>query len=86
MVLGGYDRENNGQKQTYILRIEDNGDTCIREINTFPLPEAEGFWNNNPIIHKKMIFALQNVSVGHSDCSESVRKILSFDGNSWRAL
>ena len=84
MVMGGYDENNLGYKQTYILRIEETGSTSIRDVNVYPLPVAEGFWSSNPIIHKKMVFALQNVSIGENDCSESVRRILSFDGIAWK--
>lgn len=63
--MGGYDENNIGYKQSYILKIEDPpGVASIRDVNTFPLPVGEGFWNSNPIVHKKMIFALQNVSTG----------------------
>ena len=86
MVMGGYDESNYGYRQTYILRVDDNGTTSIREVNAFPLPIAEGLWNSTPLVHKKIIFALQNVSTGENDCSESVRRILSFDGNSWKEL
>ena len=58
MVLGGYDEANAGYKQTYILRVEESGASSIREVNVYPLPTAEGFWSSNPVIHKKMIFAL----------------------------
>lgn len=30
-------------------------------INVFPLPDGEGFWDNNPIVHNKKVFALQNI-------------------------
>lgn len=62
MVMGGYDASNEGQRQTYILKIEESGDHILKDINTYPLPLPEGFWNNNPIIHKKLIFVLQNVA------------------------
>jgi hypothetical protein len=84
MVMGGYDERNRGYSQTYILKVEDSGATLLREINVFPLPNPEGFWSSNPVIHKKMVFALQNVSTGDNDCSESVRRILSFDGAGWK--
>lgn len=37
MVMGGYDEENIGQKQTYVLRIDPTG-YYIRDINSYPLP------------------------------------------------
>jgi hypothetical protein len=63
MVMGGYNKDDMGQKQTFIIRV-DPGETSIRDVNTYPLPFAEGFWNNIPIIQNKMIFLLQNVSEG----------------------
>jgi hypothetical protein len=86
MVLGGYDDSDVGSKQTYILKVEEDGSHTIRDLNVYPLPLAEGFWNNIPVIHKKMVFALQNVSIGSKDCSANVRRVLSFDGSSWKEL
>jgi hypothetical protein len=86
MVLGGYDENDAGYRQTYILRVEDDGSTTIRDLNLYPLPVGEAFWSNTPVIHKKMVFALQNVSTGNSDCSGNVRRVLSFDGSSWKEL
>lgn len=63
MVLGGYNELNIGQKQTFIIRVDTTG-TYIKDINTYPLPFAEGFWNNTPIIQNKLVFVLQNVSQG----------------------
>ena len=34
----------------------------VKNYNTNPLPTAEGFWNNNPIIHDRAVYALQNVT------------------------
>jgi len=33
-----------------------------------------------------MVFALQNVGTSTNDCSGSVRRILCFDGSSWKEL
>ena len=85
MVMGGYDQENFGQKQTYILRVDQTG-YFIRDINTYSLPFPEGFWNNIPIMQNKLVFALQNVSQGKDECLENFRKILVFDGQGWRCL
>jgi hypothetical protein len=52
----------------------------------YPLPTAEGFWNNTPIIHNKTVYALQNLSTSRDDCIENDRKILAFEGRGWRAL
>ena len=61
MIMGGYDQNNYGQKQTYILRVDPTG-YYIRDINAYALPFSEGFWNNIPIIQNKLVFVLQNVS------------------------
>jgi hypothetical protein len=34
----------------------------LKNVETFPLPYAEGFWDNNPIIHNGKLFALQNIA------------------------
>jgi hypothetical protein len=34
----------------------------VRNYNKPALPFAEGFWNNNPIIHNGKIYALQNIT------------------------
>lgn len=85
MVLGGYNQLNIGQKQTFIIRVDTTG-TYIKDINTYPLPFAEGFWNNTPIIQNKLVFVLQNVSQGQDQCLENYRKILVFDGIGWKCL
>lgn len=37
-------------------------DIMLRNIDAFPLPQAEGFWDNNPIVYNAKVFALQNVT------------------------
>jgi hypothetical protein len=86
MIMGGYDESNEGQKQTYILKVDSPDKCTIKDINTYPLPFAEGFWNNTPIIQSKLVFALQNVSMGQEECIEDLRRILVFDGSYWKCL
>lgn len=39
MIMGGYDGEGEGYKQTYLFSVE--GDNyVIKDLNTFPLPTA----------------------------------------------
>jgi hypothetical protein len=71
MVMGGYDENNAGHKQTYILKIDESNSAVIKDINIYPLPFAEGFWNNIPILHKKHVFVLQNISYNSDECSEN---------------
>jgi hypothetical protein len=85
MVMGGYNESNIGEKQTYLIRTDIAG-TYICDINMYPLPFAEGFWNNVPILQNKLLFVLQNVSEGKDDCLEDYRKILIFDGQRWKCI
>lgn len=86
IVMGGYDENNQGYKQTYMF-VAENNSYSIRDLNMHPLPSAEGFWNNTPIIHNKVIYALQNIPTSNKeDCIESDRRILAFDGRGWRTL
>lgn len=66
MVMGGYSEDDEGQKQTYILKVQ-NGH-LIKDINAYPLPYGQAFWNNLPIIQNKMVFAIQNISQGKDNC------------------
>jgi hypothetical protein len=46
-----------------ILTVNVNkGSVKVRNYNTTPLAFAEGFWNNNPVIHNGRIYALQNIN------------------------
>ena len=85
LVMGGYSEDNEGQKQTYILRA-DSASHTIKDINAYLLPYAEAFWNNLPIIQNRLVFAIQNVSQGKDDCREDYRRILVFDGLGWKCL
>lgn len=40
----------------------DKGSVKVRNLTTTPLPFAEGFWNNNPLIHNRKVYALQNIN------------------------
>lgn len=66
IVMGGYSEDDEGQKQTYVLKVESGH--LIKDINAFPLPYAEAFWNNLPIIQNKLVFAIQNISQGKDNC------------------
>jgi hypothetical protein len=74
-----------GERQTYIMKIDPTG-TFICDINTYPLPFAEGFWNNMSILQNRLVFILQNVSEGKDDCLENFRNILVFDGKRWKCI
>ncbi|CAD8141350.1 unnamed protein product [Paramecium octaurelia] len=60
MIFGGYLENNKGSKECTILEINDK---TAKVIQTKQLPQAEGFWNNVPLIHQGRILALQNVGI-----------------------
>ena len=61
---------------------------CITGINKKPLPYAEAFWNNQPIIFGQMLLSLQNIPNEYENdvCYEGKRKVLQFNSHEWKAL
>ena len=58
----------------------------LKNIDTFPLPEAEGFWDNSPLVYNSKVFAIQNVTDEdevHSIIDE--KRLLIFHGKRWNA-
>lgn len=56
----------------------------LKNIDSFPLPEAEGFWDNNPIIHNGKVYALQNITDADEVASlTEERRLLVFNGKKW---
>jgi hypothetical protein len=57
----------------------------VKNYNTNPLPYAEGFWNNHAIIHKKSVYALQNVTDQHDELTALAdeRRVIVFNGERW---
>jgi hypothetical protein len=70
-VFGGYTKDqpggDKGVTDSYILDISDRGNFLIRSLNRHKLPVAEGFWNNTPVIHRKEVYALQNIESEDTD-------------------
>lgn len=61
----------------------------IKCINQKPLPSAEGFWNNTPIIFNENIYCLQNIPNESNPNSvyNDRRKILRFNFfNGWESI
>ena len=88
-VFGGYKGNNESSSLSFVLGSEtderNETDYQIKWINYKPLIEAEGFWNNTPIIMYKKVFALQNISNDKGDdCLENVRRVVCFNSNSWK--
>ena len=57
----------------------------VKNYNSFPLSNAEAFWNNNPVIHGRKIFALQNIDdeLQEEATIADQRRVIVFDGNRW---
>ena len=88
-VFGGYKANNESSNLSFILTSESDErnemDFIIKWINYKPLIDAEGFWNNTPLIVYKKIWALQNVSNDRNDdCLENERRVVCFNSNGWR--
>ena len=95
-VFGGtYEDYQNKSNGSYLIRVRK--DTIFQErpelheivgVNEHLLPVAEGFWNQQAIVHNRQIFALQNVSKdgdGESVCLDK-RRVLLFDNNLFRVV
>lgn len=88
-VFGGYKSNNESSNMSFVLSSETDErneiDYVIKWINYKPLLEPEGFWNNNPLIMYKKVWALQNISnKTNDDCLENERRVISFNTNSWK--
>ena len=57
----------------------------VKNYNTTPLTYAEGFWNNNPIIHQKKVYALQNITDQQDELTAIAdeRRVVVFNGERW---
>jgi hypothetical protein len=57
----------------------------VKNYNTNPLPYAEGFWNNNPIIYNQTVYALQNITDQHDEQTALAdeRRVIMFNGDRW---
>ena len=57
----------------------------IKNYNKCPLPYAEGFWNNNPIIFEGNVYALQNITDQQDELTAIAddRRLLVFNGERW---
>ena len=87
-IFGGYDNSQaeRPQKTSFVLDVDASKSTVwIKNFNQFALPEAEGFWNNNPIVNNGKIFALQNITDRHDELTALAddRKVVIFNGNGW---
>ena len=67
---------------SFILECDHN-EYEIKHINQKNPPLAEGFWNQQAIIHQGRMFALQNVDGEENECAEDKRSLLIFNGKTW---
>lgn len=69
-----------------MLNVETSRNSVsIKNFNKYPLPHAEGFWSNNPIVHNGKIFALQNITDRHDELTALAddRRVVIFNGDRW---
>jgi hypothetical protein len=73
LVFGGYDNSEYEQPKRICFSLIgiyssinsvnlEKGAVRVKNHTTTPLPFAEGFWNNNPIVHNGKVYALQNIN------------------------
>ena len=73
-------------ERTYALIPDSKEDNeyYIKYVNQKNPPIAEGFWNQQGIVHNGMIYCLQNVDgEEENDCLEDRKNILIFNGKTW---
>ena len=92
LVFGGYSQNNSGSNQTFSFHVDysdmESNDNCyINNINRIPLPFAEGFWENSPVVFNRKLYALQNKAnlENEENCLENERRVLEFDCWKWIA-
>lgn len=63
----------------------DKSSVYIKNYNDAPLPYAEGFWNNNPIIHKNKVYGIQNITDQQDELTAVAddRRVIIFNGDRW---
>lgn len=54
----------------------------IKNFNEYPLPYAEGFWSNNPIIYNGKVYGLQNITDQQDELTAVAddRRVVVFNG------
>lgn len=54
----------------------------VKNYNTTPLPYAEAFWDNNPIVYHQKIYALQNITDEQDELTALAdeRRVIIFNG------
>lgn len=94
---GAYKESKKKSDQTFIFEINeiinvmekdniyDDKSYIIKLINNKKLVNANGFWNNVPIINDDKIFALQNINAAQDENMIHLdkMKLIVFDGNKW---
>jgi hypothetical protein len=74
------------QGTSFLIKVNVNkGSVKVKNYNTTPLAYAEGFWNNNPIIHNSKVYALQNINDPQDEQTAIAdeNRVIMFDGDRW---
>jgi hypothetical protein len=83
IVFGGYDRDNEGYSQSFLVKVSES----VEVTETWPLPQAEGFWSSQSVWFDGKLFILQNVELPLShDVDESQRGLLMLTVKGWVKL
>lgn len=92
-VFGGYLEDNTSSNQTFVLRVDKEDDEnaqnyTVTKVGVKSLTHPEAFWNNNPIIFNKQVYALQNVQTIEQEdvCLDYRRRLICFDSYDWSSL
>jgi hypothetical protein len=63
----------------------DRNTVRLKNYNANPLPQAEGFWNNCPVVHARHVYALQNITDQQDELTALAdeRRVVIFNGERW---
>ena len=69
---------------SYLVYPEKNR-VRVKNYNSTPLAHAEGFWSNNPIVHNRLVYGLQNITDQQDELTALAdeRRVVVFNGERW---
>lgn len=88
LIFGGYDNSESEKPDNSCFCIEvdvTRSSVQVKNYNQSPLPYAEGFWNNNPVVHNGKVYGLQNITdqQGELTAVADDRRVIIFNGERW---
>lgn len=95
LVFGGYDNTEAEKPDRICYTLHSNTFLnivnlekkifSVKNYNTTPLPYAEAFWDNNPVIHQNEVITLQNITDQQDELTAIAdeRRVIIFNGESW---